>query len=97
MISRPNFFPVFFCPDHNTYLILFIIYPNKTGLPFHMVIEYREEYGVCPCSSLRKKETCDIMEVKLPYFELPVQGRGYIAESQIEYTIHAFLKKGERS
>ena len=63
----------------------------------HMVIEYVEEYDVCPCSSLRKKETCDIMGVKLPYFELPVQGRGYIAESQIENIIHAFLTKGERS
>jgi len=63
----------------------------------HMVIEYVEEYDVCQCSSLRKKESCDIMGVKVPYFELPVQGRGYIAESQIEYTIHAFLTKGERS
>jgi len=40
-----------------------------------------------------EKESCDIMGVKVPYFELPVQGRGYIAESQIEYTIHAFLAK----
>ena len=63
----------------------------------HMVIEYSEEYDACQCSSLRKKETCDIMGVELPYFELPVQGRGYIAESQIEYIIHAFLTKGERS
>jgi len=46
----------------------------------HMVIEYVEEYDVCPCSSLRKKESCEYYGVKVPYFELPVQGRGYIAE-----------------